>query len=579
MLYLNPLLNADSYKLSHHSFYPEGLTELYSNLTPRFDHYFKERYPDFDGQYVVFGTSYMIKNIVSSFNIFFNSYKEKVFDELKTVLTPYIGINDYKRFEDLYDLGYLPIEFKGLPEGSLVPMNIPCLTIRNTHPEFAWLTNYLESWISNELWKPLTVATVARQFKLLSQKYSEETCDDDEHVKFQNHDFSQRGQANMTSSAICGAAWLTNSIGTDNIPSIEVINQYYRGKETPCIGLSIPATEHSCATMGILTADSSDLGAGELAFLKDVLTNKYPSGFVSYVADSYDYWSVISNTLRECRPEIMNRPGRLVIRPDSGDPVKVVVGDFVFVDIDPKQCDGSEESLKSYIEEWLEIDLCNATPHGECGGITHAGYFKYKDKYYLGVVTNFQWNRYDKQYYYLDKLDPYNTKVTEVELTVEQKGTVETLDEIFGSTTNSKGYKVLDPHIGVIYGDGITYHRAKAILEGLKSKGYAASNIVFGIGSYSLNLLSRDDLGTAIKATHAVINGVNIPLHKDPKTDSSKKSARGYLKVVTQDNIFVLQDNVSFEDTESDDNQMVTMFKDGLVTYNPSLEEIRTLLQ
>ncbi len=109
----------------------------------------------------------------------------------------------------------------------------------------------------------------------------------------------------------------------------------------------------------------------------------------------------------------------------------------------------------------------------------------------------------------------------------EEKGVVELLDELFGHTVNAKGYKVLDQHIGVIYGDSITLDRARRIYERLAAKGYASDNIVLGIGSYTYQYMTRDNLGSAVKATWALVDGEPVDIQKDPKTGSGKKSAKG----------------------------------------------------
>jgi nicotinamide phosphoribosyltransferase len=183
---VNAVLMSDSYKNSHYGFSPKGLTEIYSNGTPRFDYYFKEKYPEFEGKYVQFGHQYMVRMIHSMYETFFKTEKSEAIKQISDVLGPYLNETNYERHKKLHSLGYLPIEFRALEEGSLVNIGVPSFTIRNTHPDFSWLTNYLETIISCELWKPMTVATVARQFHLLSKKYSDKTCDSDVHLNFQN---------------------------------------------------------------------------------------------------------------------------------------------------------------------------------------------------------------------------------------------------------------------------------------------------------------------------------------------------------------------------------------------------------
>lgn len=499
---INPVFLTDSYKLSHIKFETVGTTKIYSNFTPRFTKYFKDLYPDFDNKIVWFGLQGVIQKILcETWSLgFFHKEWNQIEQELKEVLTPYIGLDAFSHFEALHKLGFLPIHIKALPEGSLTQPGIPCFTITNTLPEFSWLPNYLETIISSELWKPMTVATVGRQFRSLTNRLALETTGSTEGTQFQLHDFSFRGQAGWESSAANGAGFLLSTLGTDNIPAILYLKKYYGAVHTDQqpIAFSVSGSEHSVATLGILSNHTEDREAGEKAFLKDVITNKFPSGLVSYVADSYDYWNVLTDILPALKEEILARDGTLVIRPDSGDPVDVVCG-----------------TLQSF--------------HG---------------------------------------------------VTPEEKGSIQLLWETFGGTVNEQGYKVLNPKIGLIYGDGITYDRAACILEGLRQKGFASTNVVFGIGSFSLSSggLSRDSLGSAIKATYAEVNGNPLALCKEPKTDLSKKSARGLLKVTynQETDLYELQDNCTVE--EEKEGLLQTVFLNGVVSNTTTLAELRDKL-
>lgn len=147
------------------------------------------------------------------------------------------------------------------------------------------------------------------------------------------------------------------------------------------------------------------------------------------------------------------------------------------------------------------------------------------------------------------------------------KGVIESLWDIFGGTINSKGYKQLDPHIGAIYGDGITLDRCRAICERLKVKGFASTNVVFGIGSFSYQYNTRDSLGWAMKTTYAEINGVGCDVYKDPITDDgTKRSARGLLKVMEKHPSFpdlYLRQQCTWDEFYADDNQLKLVYKDG----------------
>ena len=265
-----------------------------------------------------------------------------------------------------------------------------------------------------------------------------------------------------------------------------------------------------------------------------MLTERFPSGIVSDVADSFDYWSHITVNLPKLKDVIMARDGKYVVRGDSGNPVDIICG-YDESDLrDLSTCE--EEHLPRVLFDLTNDALADETDHGECGDDEYTLVFKYDGGLKKAHVTGFQWNRYDKQYYYLDTcFSDVKVEITDVERTPERKGTIECLWDIFGGTVNEQGYKVLDSHIGMIYGDGITVQRSNEILSRLKAKGFASTNIVFGVGSYSLNMVSRDHLGMAIKATNAIveINGVDVdlPIYKEPKTDLSKKSARGLISV------------------------------------------------
>lgn len=601
----NPALFADSYKLSHKAMEPEGTEVIYSNFTPRFNKYFKALYPDHDGKTVVFGIyPFLLEFLVESWNEgFFNRPKEEVLEEIREVCYPYVGMDtkDLKHFEDLHDLGYLPLRVKALPEGSTVNTNIPVLTVVNTHKNFSWLTNYIESVLSSELWKPMTVATFAREFNILADYWFDKTVEDQTFRKFAIHDFSYRGHGTHRESAICGAAPLLFSNGTDNIPGVLLARALYGADEN--VAGSVAASEHSVTTLGInffagqkfdgelktfadqLLNKMIALGIqfeyekalGELVTIYRLLTEVYPTGIFSYVSDSYDYWRVLTLILPILKPVIMRRDGKLVVRPDSGDPVKIVCGE-----VSPTQATLIPEFSIGFREDFCKevlIDrLVDETPHGYAGPSSFEGLFVDSDgTYFKAVISDISWNRYDKQYYYLDDRYSITCIVETIDLNPAEKGSIEVLSEVFGYTTNAKGYKELPPQIGLIYGDGITYQRAKAIYSQLASKGFAANNVVLGVGSYSFSGGTRDTLGFAIKATYAEVNGKPTPIYKEPKTDMSKKSARGLMKIDQDaDGELVLVDNCSW--AEEAEGLLQVVFENGKLYNQPDFTEIRTRL-
>lgn len=553
---MNPLFATDSYKLSHKSMSIPGTQYIYSNLTFRFDKYFEKYYPNFDHKAVWFGLQAFIKKtLIKQWNEeFFNKPKAEVLNELK-LLTSAFAMTDFSHFEALHDLGYLPIEIKSLPEGSLINMGTPALTIVNTHPDFQWLTNYLESVISAEIWKPTTVATIGREFRNLSNKWALKTTGSIEGTDFQNHDFGYRGTANTESSAACGAGFLLSTLGTDNIPAIDFVGRYYNTDvvENP-VAFSIPAGEHSVTTLGINYYNAEDKQQGELEYLKWLLTEVQPSGLFSYVADSYDYWGFLEHIIPTLKDIIMSRDGKYVVRPDSGNVIDVICG---------KQFpDYSEEpSLQSAALKYAY----DSDEHKQDDFI-----FKYQDKYYKSSFTTI----YDSLNMMVDIVVQESKEYT---LTVEDKGTVEWLYETFGGTKTEQGYKLLDPHIGMIYGDGITYERAEQIFNRLHEKGFASTNVVFGIGSWTMNQVSRDSLGIAVKATNAIVDGKQIPIYKQPKTDSTKNSAKGLLKVIkNKDGSYTTLNNVTVE--EEQQGELLSVFKDGKLLREQTFEEIRNLI-
>lgn len=483
-------LLADFYKLSHRKQYPEGTTKVYSTLTPR-----SNKYAPYSDEIVWFGLQYFIKEyLIDRFNKdFFNKPKKDVVKEYKRLVEYSLGkeYSDTKHIEELHDLGYLPIKISALPEGSLVPMRVPVMTIENTHDKFFWLTNFLETILSTTIWLPTTSATLAYSYRKILNDYAMKTTGSLAGVDFQGHDFSMRGMSSEQSAATSGAGHLLSFKGTDTIPSILFLEKYYNANiEAELVGTSIPATEHS-----VMCSYGKQ---NEKELLKHLLENVYPTGIFSVVCDTWDFWKVVTEYLPELKEVILNRNGKLVVRPDSGNPVDIICG--------TKAKDGN---------------------------------------------------------------------------TPEEKGLVELLYEIFGGEVNKDGFKVLDPHIGAIYGDSITLEIAKEICEKLYKKGFATTNVVFGIGSYSYQYATRDSFGFAVKATYAVVNSEERMLFKDPKTDSGIKKSQKGLVVVSKDkdHKYIYEDGfVNNSEYKIKDNLLRTIFFNGKLLRQTSLSEIREKL-
>ncbi|MCK9530392.1 MAG: nicotinate phosphoribosyltransferase [Gammaproteobacteria bacterium] len=528
----NPLLMVDGYKLGHHNQYPEGMTYLFSNFTARSNKNFKKiAAAEFlDDFVVVFGTQATVSYLNEVWEKeFFSKKKEAVVDEFANIVRMFLNDNSFtvEHAEALHDLGYLPIKFHSLKEGTLCKVNVPFFTLENTHPDFAWLVNYIETQLSAMLWKPITSATIARHYKKILNRYYEKTCDNKMGMEFMVHDFSMRGLSNVFDAHFSGMGHLTSFSGSDNIPALVGVRKYYGWDiEKEFLAGGVPATEHSVTSSNIQSFVVTE-GCDELEAEKktiEYLISKYPSGFLSYVSDTYDYYGVISEVLPSLKDKLMAREGKFVVRPDSGNPIDIICG----LDI-PTVGDSTAAAWNLY--DQVSCD----TPHGERGEDIVSGVFLINGEY-RNIKIVIDWNRYDKQYYYTDGYEIISDEV--VSLTPEMKGSLRCLWDAFGGTLNEKGYMVLDSHIGIIYGDSITPQRMHEILERMKQMGFAASNVVFGAGSFTYQYTTRDTFGMAMKATYCEVNDVPVKLFKDPKTgDGSKKSAKGML--VVQDGVLV----------------------------------------
>lgn len=489
---MNPINLIDGYKADHRRQYPSGTSLVFSNFTPRSSR--------IEGQthVVMFGLQYFIKKYLQEeFNDnFFSKPKEEVSAQYKRRMDAYLGAGaiETAHIEALHDLGYLPIQILALPEGTVVPVGVPVLVMYNTKPEFFWLTNYLETLLSCVLWGCITSATTAKRYKDVLTKWAKQTGDEG-FVQFQGHDFSMRGMFGVEAACMSGAAHLTSFAGTDCVPALDFVESYYGADVTKeLVGVSVPASEHAVMCMG---GQEDEIGT-----FRRFITETYPSGIVSVVSDTWDFWRVVTEYLPALKDIITARDGKLVIRPDSGDPVDILCG----------------------------LGIKNDPPV----------------KYEVGK--------------------PW-----------EYKGLIECLWDIFGGTVNEKGYKVLDPHIGAIYGDSITVERAEAICERLAAKGFASTNVVFGIGSYTYQYVTRDTYGMAMKATYGVVNDEEREIFKQPKTDGGgKKSAKGLLAVYDNRNGLELMQQATWDDVHG--CEFVSVFRDGHAEAKTTLDEIRKRL-
>lgn len=313
---MNAILATDFYKLSHVEQYPKDTEYVYSNWTARSTRV--------AGQFTVvnFGFNYFAKVYLHKF------FNEHFFDmpwtllekEYRRVVYSCLGVQDPKtdHLKALHTLGYLPLKIYSIPEGFSTPLNCPQIVLVNTLPEFFWLTNYIESLMSCILWKPSTSATTAQRYRKLLEKYALESGETDlTFVDYQGHDFSFRGMSGLEDAILSGLGHLTCFTGTDTIPAILAAHEYYGADYT--VGASVPATEHS-----VMCAGGQD---GEFETFERLITEIYPKGILSIVSDTWDLWKVLTEYIPKLRDVILAREGTLTLRPDSGDPVKIMCGD------------------------------------------------------------------------------------------------------------------------------------------------------------------------------------------------------------------------------------------------------------
>ncbi len=555
MIPIQPLILNDHYKQGHAPMYPQpsatskGTQKVYSNETAR-----KSRVEGINSV-VVFGLQYFIKEYLMT--QWTQGFFAKPWAEVETKYLRIInatlgpGAVTTGHIKRLHDLGYLPLHIKSLDEGVSVGIRVPFTTITNTVDHAYWLVNFLESLWSCTTWQSITSATIARDFRKMLDRYAMETVGDTGFVQWQGHDFSLRGMSSLESACMSGAAHLLSFTGTDTIPAIEWLENYYGANvDKELVGASVPATEHAVASFNIIygqtdnifkqaraefyantvegvyaaaldefivrtptdrpvpnAADIDPMLVKEYAFLKWYITVRIPKGVASYVGDTYNLFAVVAEILPRLKPEILARTGgfpvdKLVIRPDS-------------FWTDPVDC------------------LCGFT-----------GYH------------------------------PQMEKLTAREKEVVRKGLIESLWDIFGGTTTPKGYRLLDSHISAIYGDSITKARGESICLRLKAKGFASINPVYGIGSFTFQFNTRDTFGMAIKATYGIVNDTPIEVYKDPVSDDGmKKSAKGLIRVDLVNGEYVYRDQVTPE--EEAGGELKTVFLDGKLVREHTLAEIR----
>lgn len=480
----NPMLLIDYYKAVHAEMLPQKMTKSVSYFTPRMS-----RIDRWD-KVVMFGLQGLIRTyLIDYFNKeFFERPFEEAIAEYKRVLDHTLGQKVYgiEKIEKLHRLGYLPIEIVALPEGTRVPVHVPMFGITNTHPDFAWLPQALESLISAESWHPMLAATVGFTYREIVNRYYAITCDDTIDRAKALGAFDFRGEECTESAVKAGAGWCLSFLNTATVPVIPYLEQMY---DCDCtkepVAFGSPSTEHAvmCSNFAV--------DGDEITLLRRLLTEIYPNTSFSVVLDSYDYWNVIDTVLPQLKEEIIAHNGCMLMRGDSGDCVEVVT--------------------RTVFKLWDE----------------------------------------------------------------------------FGGTVNSKGYKVLDPHVKAIYGDSITVQRCEQIYRILMEHGFACSNVALGVGSFSFQCIeengvlkpfTRDTFSSCIKATYCEIDGTPYPIFKNPKDGGFKKSQKGCCVVFEENGRLQYRDGLDWQEASSCNNLLQTVFKDGVLTKEQTLQEIRSRL-
>lgn len=487
MLYnINPMLLIDFYKAVHAEMLPTKITKSVSYFTPRMSRV------RMWNKVVMFGLQGFVKTyLIDYFNErFFERPIDEVISEYERIMDASLGKGVYglQKIKDLHTLGYLPIEIWALPEGTKVPMHVPMFCITNTHDDFAWLPQALESLISAEAWHPMLVATVGATYRDIVNKFYDETCDDSVSRNKALGSFDFRGEECTDSAIKAAAGWCLSFVNTATVPVIPYLEKLYNcdcTKEPVAFGS--PSTEHA------VMCSNYAVDGDEVTLLKRLLTEIYPDTSFSAVLDSYDYWNVIDNVLPQIKPEIMAHNGCILMRGDSGDCIEVVT--------------------KTVFKLWDE----------------------------------------------------------------------------FGGTINSKGYRVLDPHVKVIYGDSITIQRCERIYEILKDNGFAASNVALGVGSFSfqcveedgiLKPFTRDTFSSCIKATYCEIDHKPYPIFKNPKEGGFKKSQKGCCLVYKNDNgELCYKDEYTWKEVSCNSKQeLKAIFRNSELLIDDSLANIRNRL-
>lgn len=451
----NIITKSDSYKMCHWKMYPDNTEYVYS--------YFESRNGAKFDKTVFFGLQYYLEQYLKGQVV----TREKI-EWAAKLSKAHFGNDGYfnrAMWEHILNKhgGRLPLEIRAVPEGTPVPTSNVLMTVVNTDPKCAALTNYVETLLS-QIWAPSTVATLSYEVLKMMMQFRNDTGSQD-FVKFTLHDFGFRGVSSAESAGIEGAGHLLNFLGTDTVQAMETAHDYYDAL-LDGLAYSVAATEHS-----IMTSMGRE---GEAKLFGDLL-KKYPEGILSVVIDSYDYRNFVNNIALQYKDEILNRNGKVVFRPDSGDPDAVTLEVF------------------------------------------------------------------------------------------------RALEKVFGTTRNEKGYKELNPKVGVLWGDGIDYNGIRSILTTLRNNSYSTNPFVAGMGGGLLQKINRDTQRFAFKSSAQCRGGVWHDIFKNP-IDQSKVSKKGMLALVKNDTGEFITTTPKLAE---DRNMLVPVFRDGEVLRKYTFDEVR----
>lgn len=527
----NIMVMTDSYKHTHHLLLPSDLEYIYSYLECR------------GGEMpysVFFSLQYYLKKYLAGVRV-----TPRKIQAAQKMNIEHFGFDCFNAdmWWHIYHEhgGKLPIEIKAVPEGTKMTLKNILMSIVNTDKKCAALTNNIETLIM-KLWAPITVSSYSSIIKDVVKKYALETSDNPEWVTdFLVHCFGYRGTSSEESARLLGAGHLINSKGTDTLGAITMLQRYYNCTEMPAY--SVIATEHMVVC---------SYGPGEENERRsyETIIDRCPTHILSMVSDTNNIYNVCRKILPSLKAKILSRfnpdgtPAKLVVRPDSGKPSIVLFGYKLY----PNEISGLANKPGYLNELHIDMNLWNE----DCA-------VKYNGKYYEC--------KFDINGPYLGKEISYDEVI----------GVFGILMEEFGYTVNSKGYKVLNPHIGVLQGDGINYNTVVELLERMKECKIDTTCLVFGSGGGLLQKHDRDELKMAIKAVWAKYSdGRTADLLKNPFTDPGKKSKSGLQKLIF-DSTAHMHRTVKLNDPEWADHKdlLIPVFRNGEILVDYTFEEVR----